>query len=116
MCFLLGYCHKTLGVVSECPLSTLSSVTPLSTTNRTSSYYEIEVVGSLPQINVSTSLPKVQRFVTSKQSDIVCSAVATLYTGQRYMLHGGLFVTIVSIKEHAKIILYHGWLLCFDFL
>ena len=74
-----------MGIVSECALSTV----PLSSQGGTDctppSYYEIEILGALPQMSVSTTLPKSTTFTSNNNNNtnVICSAVATLYAGQR---------------------------------
>ena len=49
-------------------------------------YYSVEVVPALPQLSLSSSLPKGSTFAPSTMSDaatVVTSATALLYAGQR---------------------------------
>lgn len=71
-----GYTINTLGVKSHCRLRDMPQILE--------DYYKIKVVPSLPQLQVSTSLPKSELFSTLDDSgSVVTSASAGLYAGER---------------------------------
>lgn len=70
---ILGFSTHTLGVKSNCRLKSMESMPhPL---------YSVEVVPSLPKIDVATSLPQTASF--SSGENIVTSASISLYGGER---------------------------------
>ena len=71
-----GYTSTVLGVRSHCKLRDI----PHLPDNK----FEIEVVDRLPQVNLSTSLPKAASFSSVADSAcVVTSATTCLYAGQR---------------------------------
>ena len=73
-----GYTAMVLGVRSHCRLRDLWHISE--------DKYTMEVVPSLPQVSVSTSLPKAASFSSLADSaSVVTSATVNLYAGQRYI-------------------------------
>lgn len=70
---VLGFSTHCLGVKSNCRLRFMESIQHPS--------YTVEVVPTLPKINVETSLPKTASFSTG--DNIVTSASISLYGGER---------------------------------
>ncbi|ELU16047.1 hypothetical protein CAPTEDRAFT_114828 [Capitella teleta] len=72
-----GYTTNSLGVRSHCRLRDMPQIEQ--------NHYKIKVVPPLPQLQVSTSLPKSEMFSTLDDSDsVVTSASASLFAGERY--------------------------------
>ncbi len=73
-----GYTTTVLGVRSHCKLRDIPQIPD--------NKFEVEIVPRLPQISMSTSLPKAAAF--SNMADTACvitSATACLYAGQWYV-------------------------------
>ncbi|XP_063989770.1 protein brunelleschi [Diachasmimorpha longicaudata] len=70
---ILGYSTHTLGVKSNCRLKSIEGMPHPQ--------YSVEVVPSLPRIDVATSLPQTASFSTGE--NIVTSASISLYGGER---------------------------------
>ena len=71
---ILGFITHTLGVKSNCRLRSMDGMPHPQ--------YSVEVVPSLPKIDVATSLPQTASF--SSGENIVTSASISLYGGERY--------------------------------
>lgn len=72
----LGYATHVLGVKSNCRLRDIPAIRK--------PFFSVEVIPRLPQIQVSTSLPKASMFSSlGDTSYVVASATATLYAGER---------------------------------
>lgn len=73
----IGYTTSVLGVRSHCRLRDIWHIPE--------DQYILDVVPSLPQMSLSTSLPKAASFSSMADSaTVVTSAAVMLYAGQRY--------------------------------
>ncbi|XP_015929032.1 trafficking protein particle complex subunit 9 [Parasteatoda tepidariorum] len=71
---ILGYTTHVLGVKNNCRLKDISSIKQ--------PYFSVDVIPKLPQVQVSTSLPKASMFSSlGDTSFVVISATTTLYSG-----------------------------------
>ncbi|XP_041361446.1 trafficking protein particle complex subunit 9-like [Gigantopelta aegis] len=72
---ILGYCTHVLGVRSNCKLKDLRQLGH--------THFEVDVVPSLPQVTLESSLPKSVSFTSvGNSANVVSSASALLYAGQ----------------------------------
>lgn len=72
----IGYATHVLGVKSNCRLRDIPAIKK--------PFFSVDVIPRLPQIQVSTSLPKASMFSSlGDTSYVVASATATLYAGER---------------------------------
>ncbi|KAL8584214.1 hypothetical protein ACOMHN_034900 [Nucella lapillus] len=74
---VLGYSTQVFGVRSHCRLRDIATVE--------SSYYQVDVVPSLPQVTLTCSLPKAATFASSSSpqgATVVANAAALLYAGE----------------------------------
>ncbi|KAL4218216.1 Trafficking protein particle complex subunit 9 [Mactra antiquata] len=72
---ILGYSTKVLGVRSNCKLRDCPTIPQ--------TYFNVKVIPALPEISLTSSLPKSASFLSfGEEFNIVTSAAAVLYNGQ----------------------------------
>lgn len=72
---ILGYTTQVLGVKSNCKLRDLNGIKR--------QFYSVDIIPALPQLQVTTSLPKASTFSSlANSSAVVMSAAVTIFAGE----------------------------------